>query len=227
MDEIIIEEKKYISSKRAAEITGYAKDYVGQLCREGRVPARLIGRGWYVLEAAIQDHRFGNPEAPEVPEAAEPEKTIEWEAPRYEASNEPEMSQNIQDSWREWFNRFDHKEEVVEPKKAETEVETETEIEREGQEEPVNVPIHAIYRPLPVELLPNRSVIQLQDSREVNRNNIEKKRSGTLEKVIQTVGILLASIAVVIAVIGIGYFDKYILSVSPVNIIAGVSLYNK
>ncbi len=62
MDEILIEEKKYVSSKQAAKITGYAKDYVGQLCREGRVPARLVGRSWYVLESAIQDHRFGNPE---------------------------------------------------------------------------------------------------------------------------------------------------------------------
>ncbi len=60
MDEILIEEKKYVSSKQAAKITGYAKDYVGQLCREGRVPARLVGRSWYVLESAIQDHRFGN-----------------------------------------------------------------------------------------------------------------------------------------------------------------------
>ncbi len=61
MDEIIIEEKKYVSSKQAAKITGYAKDYVGQLCREGRVPSRLVGRSWYVLESAIKDHRFGSP----------------------------------------------------------------------------------------------------------------------------------------------------------------------
>lgn len=61
MDEILIEDKKYVSSKQAAKITGYAKDYIGQLCREGRVPARLVGRSWYVLESAIQDHRFGNP----------------------------------------------------------------------------------------------------------------------------------------------------------------------
>ena len=76
MDEILIEEKRYISSKRAAKITGYAKDYIGQLCREGRVPARLVGRSWYVLETAIQDHRFGNQEV-ELPVP---------ESPKYEAS---------------------------------------------------------------------------------------------------------------------------------------------
>jgi len=95
MDELLIEEKKYVSSKRAAKMTGYAKDYIGQLCREGRVPARLIGRSWYVLETAIQDHRFGDTsDTPmksekkavrsESPVAAFPST---WEAPRYEASS--------------------------------------------------------------------------------------------------------------------------------------------
>lgn len=59
MDELTLDGKIYISSKRAAAITGYAKDYVGQLCREGRVEARLVGRSWYVLENSIKAHRFG------------------------------------------------------------------------------------------------------------------------------------------------------------------------
>lgn len=60
MDELIIGEKRYVSSKRAAEITGYAKDYVGQLCREGYVEAKMVGRSWYVLESSIREHRFGS-----------------------------------------------------------------------------------------------------------------------------------------------------------------------
>ena len=60
MDEITLDDQTYVSSKRAAQITGYAKDYVGQLCREGRVEARLVGRNWYVLEASIRAHRFGS-----------------------------------------------------------------------------------------------------------------------------------------------------------------------
>lgn len=132
MDEIFVEDKKYISSKRAAKITGYAKDYVGQLCREGRVPARFVGRSWYVLETAIQDHRFGNTE-PEPTKATTDTSSVSvlssWEAPRYEASSEEmlpsinrlraessesasgqeraEMSEGVQDSWRTWFDRFD------------------------------------------------------------------------------------------------------------------------
>lgn len=94
MDELIIGDKTYISSKRAAKITGYAKDYVGQLCREGRVEARLVGRNWYVLEASIMEHRFGA-EVPGTEQAvvnqhdevvAEEVTTISsWEPPVYKS----------------------------------------------------------------------------------------------------------------------------------------------
>lgn len=106
MDELIIEDKKYVSSKRAADLTGYAKDYVGQLAREGYVEARRVGRSWYVLESAIQDHRFGSEErgkAPDAPQkpmltvakpqpAREPRMTpITWESPKYEAEIQEEL----------------------------------------------------------------------------------------------------------------------------------------
>jgi hypothetical protein len=90
MDELTIGEQKYISSKRAAEITGYAKDYVGQLCREGRVEARLVGRSWYVREASIRDHRFKAENEPENDvehkEAVVGASSVRmgWESPKYE-----------------------------------------------------------------------------------------------------------------------------------------------
>ncbi len=96
MDELVIGDKTYIPSRKAAEITGYAKDYVGQLCREGRVEAKLVGRSWYVLEESIREHRFGGSsdtaetaeEAPQEPQAEvveEENETVvqEWEAPKY------------------------------------------------------------------------------------------------------------------------------------------------
>jgi hypothetical protein len=110
MEELLIDEKKYVSSRRAAQITGYAKDYISQLCREGRVPARLIGRSWYVLETAIQDHRFGtvNTKPEEVVHSAPPASgplqegeptngiTVssapvqfsKWESPNYKSATE-------------------------------------------------------------------------------------------------------------------------------------------
>jgi hypothetical protein len=60
MDELTIEGKLYISSKRAAKVSGYAKDYIGQLCREGRVDSKLVGRSWYVYEPSIREHRFND-----------------------------------------------------------------------------------------------------------------------------------------------------------------------
>ncbi|MFQ5541060.1 MAG: hypothetical protein ACE5F4_02340 [Candidatus Paceibacteria bacterium] len=56
MEELDIQGKKYISSKRAAEVTGYAKDYVGQLARSGKIPATRVGRAWYVDEDTIKRH---------------------------------------------------------------------------------------------------------------------------------------------------------------------------
>lgn len=49
--------KTYISSKRAAEITGYTKDYVGQLARGGKIDAKLVGRNWYINEKSILAHK--------------------------------------------------------------------------------------------------------------------------------------------------------------------------
>jgi|SRR3989344_75663 len=57
MDELVIEGKKLISSKRAAELTGYARDYVGQLVRMGRVSGRRVGRAWYVDEEELRFHK--------------------------------------------------------------------------------------------------------------------------------------------------------------------------
>ena len=166
MDELIIGEKKYISSKQAAKVTGYAKDYIGQLCREGRVSARLVGRSWYVLESALHDHRFGEPKEASVRSAqATPMKSVSgWESPRYvaanaevlpsinrlETTNEEEeggTSQRLQDTWQAWFDRFDS---VVNTANAgrvgagELVEEEEKGISVEQKE--VSIPIHTIYR---------------------------------------------------------------------------------
>ncbi|HWH07282.1 MAG TPA: hypothetical protein VNU47_02025 [Candidatus Paceibacterota bacterium] len=94
MDELTIGDKIYISSKRAAEITGYAKDYIGQLCREGRVNATLVGRSWYVLESSLRAHRFGGSEdvqASEKEQVEEKELTNTWNVPIYKAEETPSV----------------------------------------------------------------------------------------------------------------------------------------
>lgn len=121
MDELTIGDKTYISSKQAAKITGYAKDYVGQLCREGRVEARLVGRNWYVLESSIREHRFGTvvQESKSEPEPSQDSRPYTWSAPVYVpeepaivptlAPKEPEIVASrkivseMQTAWQEWF----------------------------------------------------------------------------------------------------------------------------
>jgi len=246
MDEILIGEKKYISSKQAAKATGYAKDYIGQLCREGRVPARLVGRSWYVLESAIQDHRFGEQKAEQpVRQPAAPESFSTWESPRYEAEPPAEELlpsvqraeeaegpdvQRLHDSWKEWFDR------IADASIAAPQVSEEREEESIEETEEVPVPIHAVYRKPPEELLPRRTTSQeLYDAalepelQIVNPYEPEAPilRVGKARLVLQTAGSLFALAIAIFAVFGTGYFDEYIVSHSKVGAVAGVSLYNR
>jgi len=54
---IAFDGKDYISAARAAEITGYHQDYVGQLAREGKVLSRQVGSRWYVERVGILAHK--------------------------------------------------------------------------------------------------------------------------------------------------------------------------
>ena len=251
MDEILIGEKKYVSSKKAAKATGYAKDYIGQLCREGRVPARLVGRSWYVLESAIQDHRFGNPEHQPVEEQKPtPQNHSTWEAPRYEASEvdvlpsvnrlrdaEPQAPEPLQDAWQAWFDRFNtvsavpaEEPAVVEdsiPEEPAEEGHEKVEEAIEEQEQGVEIPIRTVYKPQyqspPEELLPRDVPVRPTVVREGRKM---AKGRGVL-RTIQLAGAIIAVVSASTAVLGSGYVDSYIISNSQVRMIAGVSLYNK
>lgn len=94
MEELVIEGKTYLSSKRAAKVSGYAKDYIGQLCREGRVEAKLVGRSWYVYEPSLKEHQENDErkkkgtELPSPVESRQDEisNTLDttWDPPSYE-----------------------------------------------------------------------------------------------------------------------------------------------
>ncbi len=59
--DLFVEKKKFISASRASQETGYAQDYIGQLCRGKRIPARRIGKSWYVDRAALLEHKKKHP----------------------------------------------------------------------------------------------------------------------------------------------------------------------
>jgi len=56
-DTIILDGKNFISSRRAASLTGYTKDYIGQLSRASKIVARLVGRNWYIDEESLMAHK--------------------------------------------------------------------------------------------------------------------------------------------------------------------------
>lgn len=87
-DEIRVGDETYISSKRASEITGYARDYIGQLARKGLVDARRIGGLWYVSEKALLVYkREAEAFRPEPPQNAkyheDPETIISFDGREY------------------------------------------------------------------------------------------------------------------------------------------------
>ncbi len=49
--------KDYISASRAAKLTGYHQDYVGQLARKGSILSRQIGNRWYVDREGLLSHK--------------------------------------------------------------------------------------------------------------------------------------------------------------------------
>ncbi|HVS79441.1 MAG TPA: hypothetical protein VHF05_00505 [Candidatus Paceibacterota bacterium] len=55
--EFFIDNKKYISAKRAAKLTGYATDYIGQLARNGKIDSKMIGRSWFVNEESLLGYK--------------------------------------------------------------------------------------------------------------------------------------------------------------------------
>lgn len=52
----MIDGVEYISSKRAAELCGYAQDYVGQLARAAKIDARRASGHWYVNLESLREH---------------------------------------------------------------------------------------------------------------------------------------------------------------------------
>lgn len=51
----------YISTKEAAELTGYTRQYIANLLKNGKVQGRMVGNRWLVLRQSILDYRKANP----------------------------------------------------------------------------------------------------------------------------------------------------------------------
>lgn len=56
-NDLLFDGKTYISVGRASKKLGYTADYIGQLCRAGKIDARMIGRTWYVEWESVKNHK--------------------------------------------------------------------------------------------------------------------------------------------------------------------------
>ncbi len=56
-DEIFLGGKQYVSSKKAATLSSYAQDYIGQLARSGAIDAQRVGGLWYVSMDSLAEYQ--------------------------------------------------------------------------------------------------------------------------------------------------------------------------
>ena len=79
-DEIVLDGKSYVPSKRAAVSCGYAQDYVGQLARSGAIDAQRVGGLWYVSMESLESYKRSSdafvPQVPQAPKAMQELDTI-------------------------------------------------------------------------------------------------------------------------------------------------------
>ena len=70
-DTVLLSGKEFTASKKAAQLTGYAQDYIGQLARGGVIEAERVGGLWYVSIDSLNEYkRNADAYKPTLPERA-------------------------------------------------------------------------------------------------------------------------------------------------------------
>ena len=47
-----------LSTRQASTISGYSSDYIGQLCRSGKLDCRMVGNTWYITPESLKSHQI-------------------------------------------------------------------------------------------------------------------------------------------------------------------------
>lgn len=55
-DSVVLNGKRYISAKKASDLTGYTNDYIGQLCRANKLPGKVFKHRRFVEETSLFEH---------------------------------------------------------------------------------------------------------------------------------------------------------------------------
>ena len=48
----------YVKASTLAKRHRYTTDYIGQLCRQHKIDAQLVGRAWFVNEGSLLNHKI-------------------------------------------------------------------------------------------------------------------------------------------------------------------------
>jgi hypothetical protein len=99
---ITLEGKEYVSAKQAAEETGYARDYIGQLARKGLIAAQRVGGLWYVSLESLKGYQVNAesyiPAIPETQQGSDPDSIVSFDGKDYiSASRAAKLSGYNQD----------------------------------------------------------------------------------------------------------------------------------
>lgn len=104
METLVLDGKSYVKASKAARDLGYATDYVGQLCRSGKVTAHLIGRTWYVNPDELSSHRVEKKRMSRVKAREQAHKSIEEH--RTKVAKEPKVYKNIEIQYEQDSNEL-------------------------------------------------------------------------------------------------------------------------
>jgi hypothetical protein len=206
----------------------------------------LVGRSWYVREAAIKDHRFGLENAS--PEQVKPKEIdtthTEWESPTYEAdipttlplvrekqlettitkADEPHHDRilQMQEAWQAWFSQNRTVEQAPEPVVEEWQT-------QQNDFEEVDVPlvINRFDEPQVVEEAP--SIIEERIERHLEPQNPLYAHFVHLYLGLRVAMVVIVLSAVAIATLGTGLVEMNVKgsTASVIQFITGTIIYSK
>ena len=88
MDTVVLDGTSYVKVAVAAKQFDYTSDYLGQLCRAGKLDAQLVGRTWFVNPDSVAAHKAGTyrGEKDEAGAPSEPDERISKTSPESRTS---------------------------------------------------------------------------------------------------------------------------------------------
>jgi hypothetical protein len=79
--ELFFDKKRYISTKESSKISGYSSDYIGQLCRSGKLDCKRISNTWFIFSDSLDDYIKENGKPSKALKAIERKKVLKTQTP--------------------------------------------------------------------------------------------------------------------------------------------------